>query len=112
MYPLEPSPEDRRALGEAALDYALEFGNGLADAPATTVGEDAETLARPFREAPPDLGVPMASAMDQIREAAELAYETAGPGYLAYIPGGGLFASAVADLMAGAVNRYSNLWHP
>ncbi len=112
MYPLEPSPEDRRAIGEAALDYVLEFVNGLAAAPATTVGDDAEAMARPFREAPPDVGVPLSAALDQIKEAAELAYETAGPGYLAYIPGGGLFASAVADLIAGAVNRYANLWHP
>jgi hypothetical protein len=33
-------------------------------------------------------------------------FNTAGPGYLAYIPGGGLFSSAVAALIADAVNRY------
>jgi len=38
---------------------------------------------------------------EQVRDAAGFAYETAGPGYLAYIPGGGLFVSAVADLIAG-----------
>jgi aromatic-L-amino-acid decarboxylase len=37
-------------------------------------------------------------------------FNTAGPGYLAYIPGGGLFASAVADLIADAVNRYVGVW--
>jgi aromatic-L-amino-acid decarboxylase len=31
---------------------------------------------------------------------------TASPGYLAYIPGGGLFHAAVADLIADATNRY------
>jgi aromatic-L-amino-acid decarboxylase len=31
---------------------------------------------------------------------------TPGPGYLAYIPGGGLLQSAVADLIADATNRY------
>ena len=39
-------------------------------------------------------------------------FNAAGPGYLAYIPGGGLFASAVADLIADAVNRYTGLWMP
>lgn len=35
---------------------------------------------------------------------------TASPGYLAYIPGGGLFHSAVADLIADATNRYVGVW--
>ena len=33
-------------------------------------------------------------------------FNTAGPGYLAYIPGGGLFHAAVARLLADTVNRY------
>jgi aromatic-L-amino-acid decarboxylase len=33
-------------------------------------------------------------------------FGTAGPGYLAYIPGGGILHSAVADFVAAAVNRY------
>jgi aromatic-L-amino-acid decarboxylase len=39
-----------------------------------------------------------------------VSYNTAGPGYLAYIPGGGLLQTAVADLIAGAVNRYVGVW--
>lgn len=35
---------------------------------------------------------------------------TASPGYLAYIPGGGLFHAAVADLIADATNRYVGVW--
>src|SRR4029077_20239227 len=35
---------------------------------------------------------------------------TASPGYLAYIPGGGRFHSAVADLLADATNRYVGVW--
>src|SRR5438552_3806541 len=115
MYPLEPSAQDQRAIGEAALAYVLDFLAGLADAPATTVGDDAEAQALRFRERPPEAGdaiVPFDVALDQVRDAAALAYETAGPGYLAYIPGGGLFVSAVADLIAGGVNRYADLWHP
>ena len=37
-------------------------------------------------------------------------FNTAGPGYLAYIPGGGIFHSAVADLVTDGVNRYMGLW--
>jgi aromatic-L-amino-acid decarboxylase len=35
---------------------------------------------------------------------------TASPGYLAYVPGGGLFHAAVADLIADATNRYVGVW--
>jgi aromatic-L-amino-acid decarboxylase len=33
-------------------------------------------------------------------------YNCASPGYLAYIPGGGLFHAAVADLISNSLNRY------
>ena len=39
-------------------------------------------------------------------------YEYAGPGYLAYIPGGGLYTAALADFLAQGVNRYVGLWQP
>jgi aromatic-L-amino-acid decarboxylase len=35
---------------------------------------------------------------------------TASPGYLAYIPSGGLPHAAVADLITSAVNRYAGVW--
>jgi len=38
------------------------------------------------------------------------AYNPASGGYMAYVPGGGLLHSAVADLIANAVNRYVTVW--
>ncbi|MBI5493736.1 MAG: decarboxylase [Deltaproteobacteria bacterium] len=35
---------------------------------------------------------------------------TASPGYLGYIPGGGIFPAAVADFVADATNRYVGIW--
>src|SRR6185436_18445966 len=40
------------------------------------------------------------------------AFNTTGPGYLAYIPGGGLFDAALADLIADALNRFTGIWAP
>ena len=34
---------------------------------------------------------------------------SSGPGYLAYIPGGGLYPAGLADLIAGVVNRYTGV---
>ena len=43
-------------------------------------------------------------------DAVPVSFNTAGPGYLAYIPGGGLFPSAIADLVANSINRYVGVW--
>jgi aromatic-L-amino-acid decarboxylase len=37
-------------------------------------------------------------------------FNTAGPGYLAYIPGGGVPHAAVAELISNAINRYVGVW--
>src|SRR5207253_7940575 len=39
-------------------------------------------------------------------------FNTAGPGFLAYIPGGGLITAAVADLVGCAINRYVGMSAP
>ena len=39
--------------------------------------------------------------------ASEQSYQTAGPSYLAYIPGGGIFTSALAGFLANGLNRYT-----
>ena len=39
-----------------------------------------------------------------------LSFNTASPGYLAYIPGGGILHAAVADLIANTTNRYVGVW--
>src|SRR6266545_2735969 len=46
-----------------------------------------------------------------VEAGARKGFNTAGPGYLAYIPGGGLYAAALADFLACGVNRFVNVWH-
>ena len=45
--------------------------------------------------------------MDEIQRHAN---DNAGPGFMAYIPGGGLFASSLADLLSTSIDRYVSLW--
>src|SRR2546426_594276 len=55
-------------------------------------------------------------AVDEVAEdaieAARHTYEFSGPGYLAYIPGGGLFTASLAEFLAQALNRFDALWQP
>lgn len=111
MLPLDPSASDMRAMGEAALEYVIGFIRGLADAPASAT-EGAEELARHLRAAPPELGGDFTRLFDEAQRAIARTFEYSGPGYLAYIPGGGLYTAALADFIAQGVNRYVGLWQP
>jgi aromatic-L-amino-acid decarboxylase len=108
-YPLDPSPEDMRAMGEAALGYAIDFLRRRPDAPASSFEGAAET-ARRFRASPPDVGGEFAPLVELVDTIASNSADNAGPGFLAYIPGGGLFASSLADLLSTTIDRYVNLW--
>jgi aromatic-L-amino-acid decarboxylase len=108
-YPLEPSVEEMRSMGEAALGAYIDFVAGLDDAP--SVDHDGATeLAARFREQAPEFGSSFEKLLAQIMEGASKSVEYAGPGFFAYIPGGGLYASALAGLLAFGTNRYVTLW--
>src|SRR5438876_2397398 len=108
MIPLEPSSEQMREMGEAGLEYLIGFLHGLPDAPAADV-EGALDVARSIHSVPPERGIPFDQAMNTFTLAVTKAFEPAGPGYLAFIPGGGLFTSALASFLANGVNRFTNL---
>jgi aromatic-L-amino-acid decarboxylase len=109
--PFDATPEELRALGNEALDLVLRFIEERPAAPAADL-EGAFELAATFDEVPPEHPLPAADVFRRIEEGASKAYDTAGPGYLAYIPGGGLFTSAIADLIADVTNRYVNMAAP
>lgn len=98
-------------MGSHVIDTLAEFISSLDDAPASDM-DGAYELAAALRRPPPDEGEDFKALVDTVMEAASKAYNTAGPGYLAYIPGGGLYASALADLIACVTNRFTNLSAP
>ena len=111
MLPLDPAPAEMRAMGESALEYLIGFIHGLDDAPAEAT-EGAVELARELRGVPPERGGDFEPLFDEAQRAIAHTFEYAGPGYLAYIPGGGLYTAALADFLAQGVNRYVGLWQP
>src|SRR6187397_957280 len=95
-YPLDPTPDQMREMGRAALDYLIEFTASQDAQPALDV-EGAIDAARSVRQPPPEDGGSFDRLMDQVDLIAAKAYNTTGPGYLPFIPGGGLFAAALGD---------------
>jgi aromatic-L-amino-acid decarboxylase len=68
-------------------------------------------LATSLREPMPERGAPLERLLRLLfGRVLPASLNTASPGYLAYVPGGGLFESAVADLIALATNRYAGVW--
>jgi aromatic-L-amino-acid decarboxylase len=113
MHPLEPSADEMRRLVQEALERIIEHIESLSlpNQPATrTRGANrlARTLTEPLL---PEEGIPFRKLLDLLfRKAVPASINTVGPGYMAYIPGGGLFHAAVADLIADAVNRYTGIY--
>ncbi len=59
-----------------------------------------------FKGPAPEGGRPLAEILERLGPAVAKSFNTAGPGYLAFIPGGGIYAATLADFIACAVNRY------
>ncbi len=109
-YPLEPSPADMRAMAVAATDLLVARIDGLDGAPAVDL-EDVGAATRSMPVAPSPDGRAFAEILEEVRRASAKGFATEGPGYLAYIPGGGLFSAAVAEYLAYGINRYVGVWN-
>jgi aromatic-L-amino-acid decarboxylase len=107
---LELPPDRMRAMGEAVLDRLIDHIAALEDQPAC--GDvRAEELCRAMREPPPERGMALEGLLDPLfRDWIPRSFNAASPGYLAYIPGGGIFPAALADLIADGVNRFTGVW--
>jgi aromatic-L-amino-acid/L-tryptophan decarboxylase len=111
-YPLEPDASEMHRLVDDAMRRIVAHIESLPSQPASNV-EGAAEIARTLIEPLPNVGTPYAELLDFLfDEAIPRSFNAAGPGYLAYIPGGGIFHAAVADLIADAVNRYVGVFAP
>jgi aromatic-L-amino-acid decarboxylase len=109
-FPLDLTGEEMRRLVETAMDRIAAHVDSLPEQPAShTLG--GARLARSLAEPLPERGTPFPKLLDLVFErAVPRSINTAGPGYLAYVPGGGLLHAAVADLISDSVNRYVGLF--
>jgi aromatic-L-amino-acid decarboxylase len=107
---LELSPEAMREMGEAAVRAVVEHIAALPDMPRSGL-EGSEELVRSLREPPPENGTEFGPLLDLLMtKIFPASINSAHPTYIAYIPGGGLYPSSIADFLAAATNRYTGAW--
>ncbi|HEX6312716.1 MAG TPA: aminotransferase class I/II-fold pyridoxal phosphate-dependent enzyme [Acidimicrobiia bacterium] len=108
-FPLEPDHDEMERLGAAVLRFATEFVEQRSAAPASDADAAWPLAERLATAAPPEVGRPLTELLEIVDTAAARAVDTAGPGYLAYIPGGGVYTAALGDFLACVTNRFVNL---
>ena len=107
---LEPDAEARAAIRDPAIAYAEGFLDALADLPAFEGDQSLATgIARvSFGEEPTDI----ATLLELLaRHVDNSGLNPASGGHLGYIPGGGIYTSAVGDYLADVTNRYSGVYY-
>jgi len=104
---LDPSVEQRRDLLAAVGDYAQSFLEALPSTKTYTRDDGCDGLADyPLRDAPADIGELLQFFRREVDTTGIL---PASGGQMGYIPGGGLFPSALGDFLADISNRYSGV---
>ncbi|MCX4243520.1 pyridoxal phosphate-dependent decarboxylase family protein [Paraliomyxa miuraensis] len=111
-HPLEPSPARFREWLDALANFTIAHIERLPQRHAGGLAPElahvrAQEVRAPIGETPLPGGVD--AIVDRLERAAEAALLTAGPGYLAYVPGGGLPTAALGDFVADLVNRFTGL---
>ncbi len=107
--PLEPGASRRRALRRAAVASSERFLRRIGSAKAF---EETEDKGIGLLDAPiADHGIPLEAAIELLeREVVHPGAATASGGHLAYIPGGGLYHSALGDFLAAVSNKYAGIF--
>jgi aromatic-L-amino-acid/L-tryptophan decarboxylase len=104
--PLEPDLRARAALAAAAAAHAEHFLERLAEGPTYRGWRDSP--AEPFdSEFAEEASSPEAALAYLDRCVDRPGIATASPRFMGYVPGGGLFHSAIGDFLAAASNKYA-----
>ena len=110
-HPLEPDRRSLEDLTRTVAEFAVEQVASLGEQPSFDL-DGVEAVRASFREPAPERGSPLPQILARLRPAIAKSYNAAGPGYLAYIPGGGVYAAALGGLIASATNRYIGVTQP
>ena len=107
---LEPTRDDRREARERVVEYSEDFLEHIEELKTYSVDKEK---GRGLLESPiTEDGIDIEQALSLIAENVDKpGLNPASGGHLAYIPGGGIYYSAVADYLADVFNRYAGVFY-
>jgi len=107
---LDPDEQLRDAVRSRVIDYSEDFLENIEDRKAFVV--DAEKGAGLLESPITDSGIGIDEVLSLIRLNVDHAgLNPASGGHLAYIPGGGIYYSALGDYLADIFNRYAGVFY-
>jgi len=107
---LELTPEAMLQMGESAVKAVVDHIINLPSAPRSNLENSAE-IVRSLREPSPEKGTDFESLLYFfMNKVIPVSINTPHPAYLGYIPGGGLYPSAIADFLGAVTNRFTGAW--
>lgn len=109
--PFDPSLEEMRTMGAEVVDFVSRFVDERYTARSSDY-TNLEPLLASLAGPPPAASGSLTELLAIVETAAGKGFDTANPGFVGYIPGGGLYASALADFIACAINRYTGVAAP
>ena len=107
---LEPGAAERQQIREAVILYSEKFLNSINELKAfnTSDSKGAGLLLSPIA---PD-GAPINEIIGILEENVDTpGLNPASGGHLGYIPGGGIYSSALGDYLADVFNRYAGVYY-
>lgn len=103
---LEPTQKVRNQKTREITDYTDNFIENLGKAKGFSRGECQKLKSLKFNEDGKDIQQLLSILREEVDS---IGINTASGGHLGYIPGGGLWASAMGDMLAAVSNRYAGV---
>lgn len=104
---LEPLPAERKRIAGEAVSYVDTFIDGLSREKAFAGGTCAGLRNVRVAESGKSFGEALGYLRDEVNR---IGINSSSGSCFGYIPGGGLWSSAVADFIAAATNRYAGIY--
>ena len=109
-WPLDLSEDAMRAMTDATMDRISVFMSTLSEQALDRSAEADLQYLRSLKEPLPEAGGDFEQLLDTVfRDLAPLSLNPASPGFMGYVPGGGIFHAALADLISNTLNRYTGV---
>ncbi len=107
---LEPSANERRDLFEKTFQHTEVFLSDIKSKKAFSHdnGKSKGVLKYLISEEPEEMDTLLKLLRENVEE---VGLSPASPGYVCYVPGGGLYPSALGDFIADIINRYATMFN-